>query len=73
MVQDKAYQALIRKVAGNVSRIRRSRGLTQEDMIAKGYSYRHYQRVESGRYSPNLHTLFRLSQTFKVDVREFFK
>ncbi len=73
MSQDKAYDRMVEKIAENVAKIRKAKGLTQEDMVEKGFSYRHYQRVESGTHSPNLLTLFRLSQAFKVDIREFFK
>jgi transcriptional regulator with XRE-family HTH domain len=72
MNQDKAYDKMVEKIAKNVVRIRHLKGLTQEDMIDLGFSYRHYQRVESGVHSPNLLTLFRLAQAFKVDIREFF-
>lgn len=69
----KKYDGFVERIAKNVSRIRVARGLTQEDMSDHGYSYRHYQRVESGKHSPNLYTLYRLSITFKVDIRDFFK
>jgi transcriptional regulator with XRE-family HTH domain len=70
---NKKYERFVLNIARNVVRVRKSKGLTQEQMVDLGYSYRHYQRVESGKHSPNLNTLFRLAETFKVDIREFFK
>ena len=71
-MQDKSYEKFLKRVAMNIVRIRKARGLTQEDMIQHNYSYRHYQRIESGRNAPNLQTLHRLSLTFKVEIAEFF-
>jgi transcriptional regulator with XRE-family HTH domain len=70
---DRTYEKFLERVADNIAKIRKSRGLTQETMMDHGYSYRHYQRIESGRNAPNLQTLFRLAITFKCDVRDFFK
>jgi len=47
-------------------------GLTQEDMIEFGFNYRHYQKIESGAYSMNLYTLWRLSVAFEVSIDIFF-
>jgi transcriptional regulator with XRE-family HTH domain len=72
-MQDKSYDKFLSKVAANIIKIRKSLALTQEDMIQHQFSYRHYQRIESGRNAPNLQTLHRLAITFKVDVKDFFK
>ena len=63
----------MKRVSKNIKDIRKKRDLTQEDMDAKGFGPRWYQRLESGRYSISLPTLDRLARVFKVDVREFFK
>ncbi len=70
---ERDYDRFLARVAKNIASARRARGLTQEDMIKHGFSYRHYQRIESGRNAPNLQTLHRLSVTFKSDISEFFK
>jgi transcriptional regulator with XRE-family HTH domain len=72
-MKDKTYEKFLERVASNIVKIRKSKKLTQEDMMNFNYSYRHYQRIESGRNAPNLQTLYRLALTFKVDVIEFFK
>lgn len=73
MNQEDEYEKLLKKVAKNIKRLRLNKGLTQENMVDFGFNYRHYQRIESGTYSPNLHTIFRLSKIFKSSMDEFFK
>ena len=36
------------------------------------FNYRCYQELESGAYSPNLRTIFRIAEVFKVKVRDLF-
>ncbi len=69
---DARYDRLLKKIRGNIRDIRRSKHLTQEDMADFGFNYRHYQSIESGRHSPNLHTLFRVAEALKVNIKEFF-
>jgi transcriptional regulator with XRE-family HTH domain len=73
MDQNKQYDKFVEKIAANITKARKAKGWTQEDMSDHGYSYRHYQRIESGKHSPSLVTLFRLGQTFKVDPKDFLK
>jgi DNA-binding XRE family transcriptional regulator len=64
------YNSLLRKIAGNIKRLRNEKGITQEEMTKFGFSYRHYQKIESGAYSPNFFTLFRVSKAFKVKISD---
>ena len=70
---DDRYWRLMRRVAGNLQRVRESKGLTQEDMTDLGFERRWFQRIESGRYSVSLPTLDKAARALKVDVSEFFK
>jgi transcriptional regulator with XRE-family HTH domain len=63
----------MQRVAGNIKKIRQSKGLTQEDMLSFGFERRWFQRIESGSYSVSLPTLLKLSRSLRVDVSEFFK
>jgi transcriptional regulator with XRE-family HTH domain len=72
MTVQRDYDKLLQCIAYNIRRLRRSRDLTQEDMIDFGFNYRHYQKLESGSYSPNLRTLHRLAIVFKTNITEFF-
>ena len=73
MGNDQKYQRLLKRVAANIKAARESKNLTQEEMVEFGFNYRHYQRIESGKHSFNLHTLSRLSDIFRVDIRVFFQ
>jgi transcriptional regulator with XRE-family HTH domain len=50
-----------------VRNLREQRGLTLEDMIARGFSARHWQQVEKGR-PISCTTLLRIASVFGVSV-----
>ncbi len=65
---------LLNRVAGNLEKLRRSKGWTQAEAAERiEGDLRWYQRLESGKHVLSLDTLVRLSQAFKVDVSEFFR
>lgn len=63
---------LVQKIAKNIKALRIEKGHTQFDMCDYGFNYRHYQRVESGKYAPTIETLIRIARAFKVEVKDFF-
>ena len=63
------YDKLLIKIAGNIKKYRKQNNLTQENMTNYGFSYKHYQRIESGKYSMNLYTLYRLTKAFNINVK----
>jgi transcriptional regulator with XRE-family HTH domain len=69
MGEDRDYSRLLKQVSQNITRLRKARGLTQEDMIRYGFNYRHYQKLESGKHSLSLYTLHRLGKAFRVSVQ----
>jgi len=69
----KSYDELVHSLAKNIKRFRKQKGLTQEDMMDHGFNYRFYQKLESGNYSPNLKTIFKISKCFNVDIEDLFK
>ena len=73
MDQDQSYDLLLKKIAENIKKARKRKGLTQENMMDYGFNYRHYQKIESGSYSMNLYTLHRLSNIFDVSIRNLLK
>lgn len=73
MEDEKGYLKVVSRIAKNIKAIRKAQNLTQEDMSDLGFSYRHFQSIESGTYSPNLHTLYRIARALKVDIRELLK
>ena len=48
-----------------MKKLREAHGYTQEDMIALGFSARHWQQVEAGR-PITMTTLLRICDVFKV-------
>lgn len=72
MSKPKTYEDVLSIIAKNIKKHRKQKGLTQEDMMDFGFNYRFYQKLESGKYSPNLQTLFRLSKVFEVQIQNFF-
>ncbi len=70
---DKSYQRLVARIASNVKKLRISNGLTQEQMVEHGFNYRHYQKIESGKHSPSLYTLYRLAKFFKTEISDLVR
>ena len=73
MKQDQSYNKILKEIAENIKKHRKKNNLTQENMSDYGFSYKHYQRIESGSYSMNLYTLHRLAKAFNINVKSLFK
>lgn len=58
----------MRKLVGrNVARLRREKGLTQEDVAERsGFSQQYLSSLERGRRNPTVITLFELAQALGV-------
>lgn len=66
--KNKAYSEVLKNLSKNIKKYRNEKGLTQEDMVDYGFNYRFYQKLESGTYSPNLNTLYKVSQALEVNI-----
>ena len=62
---DAEFKRFCRVFGERVRRLRTRKGLTQEDMMDRGFSLRHYQRIEAGR-SVTLRTVWKLARVFGV-------
>ncbi|CAG0948520.1 MAG: helix-turn-helix transcriptional regulator [Rhizobiaceae bacterium] len=61
-------------VGRNFARLRKEKGLTQEQVEAKsGYSQQYLSSLERGRRNPTVITLFELSQALGVSHVELLK
>ena len=61
-------------VGRNFASLRRSKGLTQEDVEARsGYSQQYLSSLERGRRNPTVITLFELAQALETTVVELVK
>jgi transcriptional regulator with XRE-family HTH domain len=65
---DPGFLSFCAAFGDRVRALRRARGLTQEDMMERGFVLRHYQRIEAGR-SITLQTLWKLARAFGVSPR----
>lgn len=65
----------MRKLVGrNFARLRRDKGLTQEDLEARsGFSQQYLSGLERGQRNPTIITLFELSQALGVSHVELVK
>jgi transcriptional regulator with XRE-family HTH domain len=65
----------MRKLVGrNFARLRREKGLTQEDIEARsGYSQQYLSGLERGRRNPSIITLFELSKALGVSHVELVR
>ena len=69
---DKDYSKLLRSLAENIKALRLEHGYTQEEMTQFDFNYRHYQKLESGKHSPSLNTLFKIAKIYDVDLTNLF-
>ncbi len=67
------YDKLLKRIAENIKKIRKSKGLSQRNMEAYGFDLRNYQRLEAGNHSPSLYTLHKLAVAFRVDISMFLE
>jgi transcriptional regulator with XRE-family HTH domain len=65
----------MRKLVGrNFARLRREKGLTQEDVEARsGFSQQYLSDLERGRRNPTVITLYELAQALEVSHLELVK
>lgn len=62
-----------KKVGENIRKIRKQKGVSQENLAYEAGLYRTYVgHLENGRYSPSAYILYRIAKVLKVDASEFF-
>ncbi|MCG8556290.1 MAG: helix-turn-helix domain-containing protein [Proteobacteria bacterium] len=66
---DRGFERYCTKFGKHVRKLRLRCGLTQEDMMERGFSLRHYQRIEAGR-SVTMFTIWKLARAFGVTPNE---
>lgn len=61
-------------VGKRLRKIRKEKNLSQEELSEKAGYYRTYVgHIETGNYSPSLHTMWRIAHALKVDLGELLK
>ena len=62
-----------KKIGENIRRIRKEKGMSQEELAYQSGLYRTYiGHLENGRYSPSAYILYRIAQALKVEIFRFF-
>lgn len=66
------WQTLAKQIGANMKRLRKERGLTQEQaaLKAKDLSWRYWQYLESGQRNFSLKTLTRLAKSLGVKPKD---
>jgi len=71
-IKQKEFDRLFREIGSKIRRVRIERGLVQEDMMAYGFTTRHYQRIEAG--APiTIKTAYRISKALKIKLSDMFE
>jgi transcriptional regulator with XRE-family HTH domain len=60
------------RLGERIRKLRKSKGLSQEDMISFGFSARHWQQIEAGR-PITVTTLLRICEAFHVPVERLLR
>lgn len=62
------------KIGKHLRVIRESKGISQEDLSnTAGYYHTYVNKIEQGKYSPSMHTIWRLSHALGISLSDFFK
>jgi transcriptional regulator with XRE-family HTH domain len=64
------FASYARAIGANVRKARLLRGLTQEQVAARGFTYRFFQELERGVRNPSLRTLHDLASALGVTVED---
>lgn len=70
----KLRKPISKKVGKQLRKIRKQKGLSQEELAHKAGLYRTYVgHIETGARLPNVFTLWRLAKVMKVDLGDLLK
>ncbi len=62
------------KLGQHLKRHRCERGVSQEKLsMDAGYYHTYVNKIENGKYSPSMHTMWRLIHALGMTLTEFFK
>lgn len=73
MRKEAEYVRFLEKLSANIRAFRLKKGLSQEQMAELGFNYRYYQKLESGKYSPSIRTIYKVADALNVTVSELLK
>ncbi len=63
-----------KKIGAHLKNVREKTDMSQEELSNKaGYYHTYVNKIEKGKYSPSLHTVWRLAHSLGLSLEEFFK
>lgn len=61
-------------IGKHLRKVRERTDMSQEQLSVKsGYYHTYVNKIEQGKYSPSLHTIWRLSHALGISLPEFFR
>ena len=67
-------QKFAKMIGEHLSKIRMKTGVSQEKLsMDAGYYHTYVNKIEKGKYSPSLHTIWRLSHALGISLGDFLK
>ena len=61
-------------IGKHLRKLREDKNISQEQLSIKaGYYHTYVNKIEQGKYSPSLHTIWRLSHSLGMSLEQFFK
>ena len=71
---NKDFQEYLKLIGSNLKKERIAKGVTQEKMAEiNNIDYKYYQRIESGHVNITMKTLYKLSESLKIDPIKLFE
>jgi len=66
----KEENSYLKKVGDKIRELRIKAGLTQEEIEEFHISWKHYQKIETGKTNTTLRLIYRLSKAFKCNPKD---
>lgn len=62
------------KLGKHLKKVRTEHGISQEKLsMDAGYYHTYVNKIENGKYSPSMHTVWRLVHALGITLSDFFK
>ncbi len=72
-MNNKEYEAYLKKFGSNLRSIRKAKGLSMETIANESeMDYRQYGRIERGEINTTIISLLRISKVLKIELYELF-
>lgn len=66
---DMNKQEFTKRLAANITKVRKQKGLSQEELADRAQLYRTYVgHIENARYSPSAHVVYKIIKALKVSA-----